>query len=216
MNVQIDPILTQLCGSDERAFERGHEGLTRRWGNVAEAERLGDLLIALKALGDSLALGPTEMSRRVRIVVDTAKLPERQSRELATSLSNLPPAVRQAVTTSLSPTLRRLVYMSQPQKLPHEAEIVPLPTSIDPDLVPSPKTQASGAAPGEPDCASVILLGTFADHEENRLTLERSGFVPLRATSIAQLDEYLDQDVCGVVVARSWWPGIPETERERS
>src|SRR5262249_2201055 len=53
-----------------------------------------------------------------------------------------------------------------------------------------------------------------ADHEENRLVLERSGFAPLRATTIGQLDEYLDHDVCGVVVARSWWPSIPEADRE--
>lgn len=214
MNGQFDPILTQLCGSDERAFERGLQGLTRRWSNVVEAARLGDLLTALEALGDSRALGPTEMSRRVRIVVDTAKLPERQSRELATSLSNLPPAVRQTVTTALPPSLRRLVYMSQPQKPPPETEIVPTPTSMDPDPDPPSEAPAAEAVPEERECASVILLGTAADHEENRLTLERNEFVALRATTIAQLDEYLDGDVCGIVVARSWWPGITDTERE--
>lgn len=215
MSGQFDPILTQLCGTDERAFERGLQGLTRRWNAVAEAARLGDLLTVLKALGDARALGPTEVSRRVRIAVDTAKLPERQSRELASSLVNLPPAVRQAVTAALPASLRRLVYTSQPPT-GTGATSPPSVTPPIPTPTPTPPTAPSSTdpTPGPRECASVILLGTFADHEENRLTLERNGFAPLRATTTAQLDEYLDQDVCGVVVARSWWPGIPEAERE--
>ena len=31
---------------------------------------------------------------------------------------------------------------------------------------------------------------------------------------MAQLNEFLDHEVCGVVVARSWWAGIPEADRE--
>lgn len=213
MNAPFDPILSQLCGADERAFERGLQALNRRWAAVVDAARLGDLLTVLRSFSEAKGLGPTEVTRRVRIAVDAARLPERQSRELACSLANLPPTVRQAVTTSLPPPLRRLVYAPQapaPAAQPSPAATVPLnePTNLphhDLATVPAPQPR---------ECASVILLGTFADHEENRLILERNGFAPLRATTIEQLNEYLDQDVCGVVVARSWWPGIPEPERE--
>ena len=106
-----------------------------------------------------------------------------------------------------------MLTTAQTQPIAPENVIVhPLPT-------PSPASTAeeppeAPEADESRECASVILLGTFADHEENRLILERSAFAPLRATTIGQLDEYLDHEVCGIVVARSWWSGIPEPERE--
>lgn len=70
----IDPIMSQLCGSDERSFERGLRALERRWAGVADAARLSDLVVALKGFGEAQSLGATEVSRRVRITVDSARL----------------------------------------------------------------------------------------------------------------------------------------------
>ena len=81
-------------------------------------------------------------------------------------------------------------------------------------MPPGDSTLPPPAPPHPREFASVILLGTYADHEENRQTLEKKGFASHRATTVAQLNEFLDHEVCGVVVARSWWPGIPEPERE--
>src|SRR5256885_1819403 len=110
MNAPFDPVLMQLCGADERAFERGMHALNRRWIDVGDAARLGELSTVLKGFSEVRGLGPTEVSRRVRIAVEAAKLPERQQRDLATSLAQLPATVRQSVTTSLPPQFRRLVY----------------------------------------------------------------------------------------------------------
>lgn len=209
----IDPIMSQLCSSDERSFERGLRALDRRWQGLADSARLSDLIVALKGFGEAQALGPTEVSRRVRIAVESAHLPERQTRELACSLHQLPPTVRQAVITSLPAPLRRLAYSSPTSSESTSA----MPTAASPAIpVVSPGSAAFPPVtdPQPCECASVILLGTYADHEENRQTLEKRGFASLRATTVAQLNEFLDHEVCGVVVARSWWPGIPEAERE--
>lgn len=209
MEAPSDQLLSQLISPDERLFERTLHSLARRWDVADDPDRLIDVIAILRGFGEARGLGPTEMSRRVRIAVEVAKLPERQLRELAASLAHLPSTVRQAVTASLPPTLRRLVYSTQDQ--PRLAEEYP-PRS-DPPSLPNPPFKEPRAEASR-EWASVILLGTFADHEENRLALEREGFAPLRATTVAQLVEYLDHDVCGVVIARSWWSGIPQAERE--
>ncbi|MHB1557460.1 MAG: phosphotransferase [Isosphaeraceae bacterium] len=166
----------------------------------------------LKQLSDSRGLGPTEVSRRARIVVETAVLPEAHLRELAKSLADLSAVVRQAVTSALPPPLRRLVYSSQS---PNSEAERPAPTQPPAPRPSETRTTAESGGLAEPrHSSSVILLGTFADHEENLLTLDRKGFAPLRATTVDQLEEYLDHEVCGVVVARSWWTGIPEPDRE--
>jgi hypothetical protein len=213
MDPHIDPIMSQLCGSDERSFERGSRALKRRWDGVDDAARLNDLIVALKGFGEAQILGPTEVSRRVRICVESAGLAERQTRELACSLKQLPPTVRQAVITSLPASLRRLAYA--PQTSPEAGSTPPATRSTTNPSAPQGGEPAPRPSPPElRECASVILLGTFADHEENRQTLEKRGFASLRATTVAQLDEFLDHEVCGIVVARSWWPAIPEAERE--
>jgi len=212
MNVPLDAVLVQLCGADERAFERGIHSLNLRWIGADETGRLAELATLLQGFSEVRGLGPTEVSRRVRIAVESAKLPERQQRELASSLAQLPATVRQAVTTSLPPQLRRLVYSSKQESEVSSSLSPAEPTSIQPSAPHEPTTPPNQPEPR--DCASVILLGTFADHEENRLALEKKGFTPLRATNIEQLNEYLDHEVCGVVVGRSWWPAISEPDRE--
>jgi Phosphotransferase enzyme family len=214
MDPHIDPIMSQLCGSDERSFERGLRALKHRWEGVDDSARLSDLIVALKGFGEAQVLGPTEVSRRVRICVESTGLAERQTRELACSLKQLPPTVRQAVITSLPASLRRLAYA--PQAGTDATTAPPATTSpLNPGVPHGGDPAAPPPQPPQPrECASVILLGTFADHEENRQTLEKRGFASLRATTVVQLDEFLDHEVCGVVVARSWWSGIPEAERE--
>ena len=217
MDSSTDRDPSPLCSPEERLFERGLSSLSQRWERVEETLRLNELLTELRAFGAEQALGSTEVSRRVRLTVDAAQLPELQFRALAGSLGSLPATVRQAVIASLPPTLRRLAYAQ--------------PASATSDTASPPALSASGSLPlvhhmvqadvspanatSVRECASVLLLGTYADHEENFLTLERKGFLSLRATTVEQLNEYLDDEVCGVVVARSWWTGIPEHEREK-
>ena len=216
MDTPIDPVLIQLCGADERSFERGLRALGRRWEGVADSARLSDLLVALRGFGETQALGPTEVSRRVRLTVEATRLPERQSRELACSLPQLPPTVRQAVIACLPASLRRLAYAPQATAETGNTTLPATASSANPIVSPREATAPSVTTSQPRECASVILLGTYVDHEENRQTLERRGFTSLRATTVAQLNEFLDHEVCGVVVARSWWPGIPEPEREKS
>jgi len=211
MDSPSDDILGRICHVDERAFERGLQAHRNHWERASDRERLADTVQVLKQLSQTRGLGPTEVSRRARIMVETAVLPETQLRELASSLADLPPAVRQAVTSALPPTLRRLVYSSQARDAEAEHSAAQAPES----RLEKARRTAESPGPTEPRrSSSVILLGTFADHEQNRLTLDKKGFAPLRATTVDQLEEYLDHDVCGVVVARSWWTGIPEPERK--
>ncbi|MDR3620568.1 MAG: phosphotransferase [Paludisphaera borealis] len=214
MDISTDSAPSQLCGADECSFERGLHSLSRRWESATCAGRLSDLFLELRCFGQALALGSTEVSRRVRLTVEAAQLPERQARELANNLSELPATVRQAVIASIPASLRRLAYAPQTatEAGPAPATTIPPPSErIIPtgDAAPPPAT-----LPLARECASVILLGTYADHHENIQTLERKGFASIRAMTTEQLNEFLDHEVCGVVVARSWWTGIPEAERE--
>src|SRR5690349_15033706 len=77
---------------------------------MADAARLVDLLTALRAFSESGRLGSTELTRRVRLTVEAARLPDRQSRELAAALGSLAPTAKQAATAALPAHLRRLVY----------------------------------------------------------------------------------------------------------
>lgn len=200
-----------LCDLDERAFERALDECRRRWKSMADGERLADTIELLGRLSATKSLGPSEMSRRCRICVDSVGLPDVQLRELASSLSRFPPAIRQAVTSALPPPLRRLVYSAQPQEATSAPALVSTPTPI----MAGKDAAASNSESEEPRRASnVILLGTLADHEENVLSLKKHGFAPLRATTIDRLKVWLDHDVCGIVVARSWWSSLPKDERE--
>lgn len=211
MDAHVDPILNQLTGADERSFERGLHALSRRWAGVAESLRLVELLTALKVFSEATSYGPTELTRRVRLTVEAAQLPGKESRELAGSLSHLAPTMRQAVTAALPAHLRRLVYSRPTHTAAQDSQpATPLPPGADPPMAPADPIPVTERR----DCATVLLLGTFADHEENIQTLVKRGFTPPRVTSVAQLTELLDHEVCGVVVARSWWPSIPEGERE--
>ena len=171
MNVPLDAVLVQLCGADERAFERGIHSLNRRWIGADGIGRLAELATLLQGFSEVRGLGSTEVSRRVRITVELAKLPERQQRELASSLTHLPATVRQVVTTSLPPQLRRLVYSPQSESEVISSRSPTASVSIEPSKPDEAPTLVS--QPELRDWASVILLGTFADHEENRVTLER-------------------------------------------
>lgn len=113
MDTPTDPAPSSLCSPDERFFERGLQTLIRRWKAVGETVRLSDLLSELRSFGAEQALGSTEVSRRVQLTVEAARLPERQFRELAGSLGQLPATVRQAVIASIPPSVRRLAYAPQ-------------------------------------------------------------------------------------------------------
>ena len=213
MNAPFESLSKQLGRTEQRAFERGMQTLNRRWVETSVA-KLDELVAVLRVFSEARGLGPTEISRRVRIAVEAAKLPDRQARDLASMLIHLPPTIRQAVTTSLPPQLRQLVYSaSQPQPVVGEARLEDVLPAI-PALVTHATESIDSPASISRNCSNVILLGTFADHEENYLALERRGFTPLRAMHVDQLKEYLDHEVCGIVVARSWWPGVAEAERE--
>ena len=86
MDSSTDRDPSPLCSPEERLFERGLSSLSQRWERVEETLRLNELLTELRAFGAEQALGSTEVSRRVRLTVDAAQLPELQFRALAGSL----------------------------------------------------------------------------------------------------------------------------------
>ena len=98
----------------------------------------------------------------------------------------------------------------------HGTPASPRSSAIRPDLPlgDSHDHYAASSSPTPRECASVILLGTYADHEENRQTLEKEGFRLAASDDGGSTQRVPRPEVCGVVVARSWWTGIPETERE--
>ncbi|MEW4569498.1 phosphotransferase [Tautonia sp. JC769] len=195
---------SQLCGADERSFEKGLHAVCREWEQAGDSSRLAGVLRELGALAATRSLGSSEISRRARLTVEAARLTDVQLRVMASALGTFPPAVKQAVIAALPAGLRRLAYAPQPENSVADSA----PAGASPARPEAAPDQLNGSDPARP-CANVILLGTYADHEENLRTLERRGFSALRATTIEQLAEYLDRDVCGIVVSRSWWASLP-------
>ena len=52
---------------------------------------------------------------------------------------------------------------------------------------------------------TVLLLGSQQDHEDNHGLLQGKDCSPLGVRRAEDLDNLLTADVCGIVIAKSWW-----------
>jgi hypothetical protein len=197
----LDPRLrSDLVHPDSRTFEGGVTALCERWDGAEEEDRHHDLAAILAAFASDATIGATEIARRGRLLLETARLPERLAREIARAARSWPSPLRSAVLGGLPPALRRLAYdvtadSGAPAAVPEPAPQVVL-------RFPAPESRADrDPARG---CRTVLLLGTAHEHEDNLALLLRHGFTPYRISERERLDALLTEDVCGLVVSRGW------------
>ena len=106
----------------------------------------------------------------------------------------------------LPPGQKKLVYADQP------ATVAPVTDEAVATPVPSAETRSAS----EPDGAAVLsrpmtvlLLGAQQDHEANLTKLGDKGFTLLRVVKPEELDLFLTDDTCGIIVSGSWWAALP-------
>ena len=128
-------------------------------------------------------------------------------------------AIKNAVASHLPTAMRRTVYStdepiiareqgprvdSGPQVIDGSPEVHP---SADSTPVPTPDQEVGG-------CRTVLLLGSETDHARNHRMLGDAEFSPLRVSCAELLESLLTHEVCGIIVARSWWAIVATEDHE--
>jgi hypothetical protein len=209
----VSASFAELAHVEQRVFERGLNSLRSRWQAASDATRSREFLAVLDALQASSLLNTADLAQRIQIIFGIALLPSDQAAAIAAAARSYPPAIRNAVTTVLPPALRKHVW-----ERPETSRTEPSPPSPPEALpeVPSTRGEATNSSSDDdvPKCRAVLLLGGTHEHEANRTLLQKHEFTPLLVTDLKNLPGLMNEDVCGIVVARSWWLRIPEEQRK--
>jgi hypothetical protein len=138
------------------------------------------------------------MERRRRTGLILSRIPPAESlfRDLARAAAQFPAEIRNAIANAIPATFKGLVY----GRAEHTRSTLVLNDEDSVQEVVAPLTPVS-----EPNQGLVLLLGNWKDHERNSRRLKNNGFVIQRAKSIEEFHRILSDEVCGVVVAKSWW-----------
>jgi hypothetical protein len=201
------PLIAELLHPDPRTFEAGQQAFGRWADETTDRERLEGTLTALGALS-AAALGPSECFRRGQIILRAAALAESALPEIARAAADWSSEVRNAALAVLPQELRRSVFPRRSGAAPAPVPASPSPASRST----APAAVARERPPRDSGCRTVLLLGAQQDHESNHALLENHSFAPLRAPDFKTLDQLLSAEICGVVVARSWWAAVPPSD----
>lgn len=207
-------VIDDILHTDPTLFERGVRALEAGTAGADEGDKFLALTSVLDGLNARDNLGPAELSRRSRVVLDLARLSDGRLPNLASAARAWRPELKNAVAAVLPPRWRRLVYERQTTSAATAASATPETAAppASPAPVPPPAALDAAHTPASRDeggCRTVLLLGAFQDHEGNQALLVRHGFTPLRAADEDALGTLLTAEVCGIVVARSWWASLP-------
>ena len=201
-----EDLLGTITNADRRVFEDALQSLQSRRGSETPGfEILRDLLGALNAAD----LGPSELSSRTSIIIKACNPEARDHAALATLARGLRAELKTAVVGFLPPSQKKLVYAAQAATAAREgAENDARPQTTY-------ERQPTSEAGSEPTGArTVLLLGSAQDHEANWTTLHEKKFTPLRVSKPEELDLLLTPDICGIIVAKSWWSALPPEQHE--
>jgi precorrin-6B methylase 1 len=184
-----------LLSADVVAFERAAR--ERVAGLGADPETVGMQAVFEELAGSSLS--PTEISRRAARIAELLGSAAETQERLAEIATNAEPLIRTPLVSALAGPLQRRVYHQSGQQAP---------------MTPSVTPSASEAQTEEPEVLSeieaedwhtVLLLGKAREVTANAKLLENRGIKPVRVASLERLTDLAEEQVCGVVVHRSWW-----------
>lgn len=157
---------------------------------------------ALALIVESRLLGPTEAGRRMRVLLDIYEVPPEELCAMATRLPDSA-VLRNAIGAVLPPTMKSLLYRSRGEV--RDTKISNALSAKAPSRTEPPERSVRSREEPRERFRVVLLLGDESDHSSNMSLLEQRGFARARIAepeALAQVD--LD-DVCAVIVARSWW-----------
>lgn len=153
---------------------------------------------ACKALAQSTALGSLERRRRVGLIFSRVPMTDSLSRDIARAGTSFPAEIRNAIAAAVPPQYKGLAY-GRPASSPTASTPVREP-AID---------SLAAQEPVIGDLPLVLLLGGANEHDGNMRRLQSDGFACQRANTVEDFRNALCDDVCGVVVGKSWWAAVP-------
>ena len=172
---------------------------------MEDDQALEAALEILRALNCKQSLPASERSRRTRLTLETLCLRKGLS-ALAQEARGWSAELKTAVARFLPNELRRLVYGGV-----SAGSTVTMPEPAT-DTKGVDQSAANSGKKDVPHFRTVLLLGAQPDHEFNDQHLRRHQFDPLRVDRPEQLGDLLNETVCAVVIAKSWWATLPPNE----
>lgn len=165
------------------------------------AEDACDVLFsACRAIADADVLDSMERRRRVDIILSPLTLADDEYRLLAARAKEYPAEVRNAIAGAVPARFRGLAYgLSEPAMSASVSDVEATTRSKLP-------AELADAVPPE---GVVLLLGNAKDHEHNMRLLKKGGWVTQRASTVEDFNNLLSDDVCAIIVAKSWWSYLP-------
>jgi hypothetical protein len=213
----LDPALVGLAVHlDRPTFERGVRSVAAWRATADEAAAVAAAEQLLEALARSVGLGTSDLSYRIGPLLEAVAVPTQALPELAKLARRFDPAIKNAVASQLPTAMRRAVYRPDEPIIAVAADtrsgVTKPPERPSP---PPPEPSAALASPAQapdneaPSCRTILLLGAEPDHTRNHRMLSEAEFNPLRVSRLELLQSLLTQEVCGIVISRSWWAAIP-------
>lgn len=197
-----------LVGVDRSGFERA----LRRTADAAAAEpeqAAGILAEAVRGVDGAKGLSERERGRRIQLLLRQGALSDGQLSEVATRCGQLRPSSKNALRARLPAHLRQaLAVRTQGSDAGAVATERDSTESILKHRSLTPREDDTREDDGSP-FRTVLLVGSQAEHAPNASLLANQGFAVLRSADCSRLDEFVESNICGVVVARSCWLGAP-------
>ncbi len=202
--MSLPDFVDELVQGNSVVFEQGLKHLSSFVDNQKEVDAtlLADLCNRISA---STALGAVERDRRTVAILRYIPPTRAVLDAIAESSVRWAPEVRNAIARTLPPNLKQAVFARPVQPLPAELPVaLPPPASV----------QLSGRDLSDQGTPAVLLLGTYQEQEANRNLLEREPepYRTIRASSLDEFQRLLTGDICGVVIASSWWKALDAAE----
>lgn len=184
-----------LLSTDVVAFEQSARERVAELGSGASIEALKELFGELA----SSALSPSEISRRASRIATLLGADAQLQERLATVAAASDPVIRTPLVGALPATLQRRVYEQYDGEGAAQTDDA-APTGD----VQGEDPEALSEIEAE-DWHTVLLLGNAREVTANVKLLESRGIKPVRVASLDRLADLADEQVCGMVVHRSWW-----------
>lgn len=208
-----DSLIALTVHLDRPTFERGTREVATWRSSAGDELTLPAAEQVLNALSRSVGLGTSDLSDRIGLLLEALAIPDRLLPDLAKLARRFDSVIKNAVARHLPTAMRRAVYrpdepiIATPARgtVSEQATLAAIPLSQSPSKPTSPPPSPRPSDAETQGCKTVLLLGAEPDHTRNHRLLNDAGFTPLRVSRYDLLADLLTQDVCAILVSRSWW-----------
>jgi len=202
-----------FAGSDVGGFEHAIRDLGLACQK--DGSKVAQLVLgAISAIDKAIALTERERGRRIETLLRSVPLSRADCETVAARLVNFRPASKNAVMSVMPPDLRPTIYRAKAADAPPPAPASGIsPLASEPSLAtPTRETPPIRNSPYR----AVLLLGSEEEHAPNTSLLKQHGIIVLRQERLDGLEEIVQSDLAGVVVAGSVLRTLEAPDQEKS